>query len=107
MAIGVDAFVREVRTNNLVEQYIQNDMIPNAAYILALLEYLKRKENIEIESSYDKYSDIKADYMLYPPDVYILCKLKHSQKPMDEVKNKAIAEFLNRNIVEVNIYDYI
>ena len=74
-----------------------------ALYLLAMLDYLSKENDIPICNIYDDIRKAKLQQPIYPSSVTILCKTLNSDAPKEECTRMAIPEFLRFNIVECEV----
>ncbi len=91
-----------LRTNKIRELY-EKKWFPEALYLLAMLDYLSRENNVPICTNYDDIRRAKLQRRIYPSSVSILCKAQKSDTPKEECLRLAIPEFLRFNIVESEV----
>lgn len=91
-----------LRTNKIRELY-EKKWFPEALYLLAMLDYLSRENDIPICTNYDDIRRAKLQRKIYPSSVVILCKAQKSDAPKEECLRLAIPEFLRFNIVESEV----
>lgn len=86
-----------------IRRYWEKEWYPEAFYILAMVDYLSRINEIPLCT---KYNDIRSQSLkrtLYPRDVVMAAKLHPSLDVREECMREAIPEFLRFNIVESEI----
>ena len=88
--------------NNLVEKYWKKTQVAESLYLLSLIDYLSDKNNIPRVKDYDEIRNHKLDKILFPKEDVLLSKIN---KQKLEIPEDAIPQFLEHNIVEVNVYD--
>lgn len=76
---------------------------PEALYLLAMLDYLSRENQVPLCTRYQDIRASKLSQPLYPASVVILCKALHSEVPKQELLRQAIPEFMRFNIVESEV----
>ena len=91
-----------LQTNQIRELY-EKKWYPEALYLLAMLDYLSRENNVPICKNYNDIRNSKLQKLVYPSIVVILCKTMKSDKPKEEIIRMAIPEFLRFNIVESEV----
>lgn len=91
-----------LRTNQIREMY-EKKWYPEALYLLAMLDYLSRENQVPICKDYNDIRNVKLQRPVYPSSVIILCKTMKSNAPKEECTRMAIPEFLRFNIVECEV----
>lgn len=94
--------IQLLRTNQIRELY-ERKWYPEALYLLAMLDYLSRENNVPICKNYNDIRNRKLQRPIYPSSVIILCKTMNSNAPKEECIRLAIPEFLRFNIVESEV----
>lgn len=101
--MGDIPFVIELLQTNQIRKMYDKKWYPEALYLLAMLDYLSRENNIPICKNYNDIRVMKLKQRVYPSSVVILCKLLNSDTPKEECVRLAIPEFLRFNIVESEV----
>ena len=102
-ALGDLDFLTETLTQDTITAYYQKSWYPECLYLLAMVDYLSRINDIPLCSSYDELRKVKLKKTVFPSGVLAAATLSDG----DSVKEKAIAasspEFMRFNIVESEI----
>lgn len=101
--MGDIPFVIDLLQSNQIRKLYEKKWYPEALYLLAMLDYLSRENNIPICKNYNDIRASKLKQRIYPSSVMILCKALHSDSPKEECIRLAIPEFLRFNIVESEV----
>ena len=101
--MGDIPFVIELLQTNQIRKLYEKKWYPEALYLLAMLDYLSRENNIPICKNYNDIRTSKLKQRVYPSSVIILCKTMNSDAPKEECIRLAIPEFLRFNIVESEV----
>ena len=101
--LGDIPFVIELLQTNQIRKLYEKKWYPEALYLLAMLDYLSRENNIPICKNYNDIRSTKLKQRVYPSSVIILCKTMNSDTPKEECIRLAIPEFLRVNIVESEV----
>ncbi len=101
--LGDVPFVIELLQTNQIRKLYEKKWYPEALYLLAMLDYLSRENNIPICKNYNDIRSAKLRQRVYPSSVIILCKTMNSNAPKEECIRLAIPEFLRFNIVESEV----
>ena len=94
--------IQLLKTNHIRELY-EKKWYPEALYLLAMLDYLSRENQVPICKNYNDIRNSKLQRLVYPSSVVILCKTMKSNAPKEECIRMAIPEFLRFNIVESEV----
>ena len=101
--LGDVPFVIELLQTDQIRKLYDKKWYPEALYLLAMLDYLSRENNIPICKNYNDIRSAKLKQRVYPSGVVILCKTMNSDAPKEECIRLAIPEFLRFNIVESEV----
>jgi len=94
-------FMIDLLQNDDIRILYEKKWYPEAFYLLAMLDYLSRENNIPLCTKYDYIRKQKLEKPLYPSSLKIMNKVLNINS--DEIINKAIPEFLHFNIIESEI----
>ncbi|MBR6402021.1 MAG: helix-turn-helix transcriptional regulator [Eubacterium sp.] len=100
--MGEIAYVIDLLENKRIDYYWKLDMKTEAFYLLAMLDYLSRRNDLPICEEYNEIRKYKLERPVYPADTELSEKLlgKNTHKAALE---KAIPEFMEFNIVECEV----
>ncbi len=101
--MGDIPYVIQLLQSNQIRKLYEKKWYPEALYLLAMLDYLSRENNIPICKNYNDIRNAKLQKLLYPSSVTILCKTMKSDAPKEDCLRLAIPEFLRFNIVECEV----
>ena len=101
--LGDIPFIIQLLQSNQIRELYEKKWYPEALYLLAMLDYLSRENNVPICKNYNDIRNSKLQKLVYPSSVVILCKTMNSDKPKEEIIRMAIPEFLRFNIVESEV----
>ena len=100
--MGEIAYVIDLLENKRIDYYWKLDMKTEAFYLLAMLDYLSRRNDLPICEEYNEIRKYKLERPVYPADTELSEKLlgKNTHKAALE---KARPEFMEFNIVECEV----
>lgn len=101
--MGDIPFIIQLLKTNQIRELYEKKWYPEALYLLAMLDYLSRVNNVPICKNYNDIRNSKLQRPIYPTSVIILCKMMKSDAPKEECIRLAIPEFLRFNIVESEV----
>lgn len=101
--MGDIPFIIQLLKTNQIREFYEKKWYPEALYLLAMLDYLSRENNVPICKNYNDIRNSKLQRPIYPSSVIILCKTMKSDAPKEECVRMAIPEFLRFNIVESEV----
>ena len=96
-------FLVIVLRKDIIRYFYENDKFLECFYLLGMVDYLCRVNDLPLDSEYDDIRNYKLNDLLFPEGVDFLCYLYNNNKPREEYIKKAIPEFLWYNIVESDI----
>ncbi len=98
----LDFLIEELKSNN-ISSYYEKKWYPESFYLLAMVDYISRINNVPLCENYKEIRKQKLKTVLYPSSILSLYgATKNEQVKADALKN-AIPEFMRFNIVESEI----
>lgn len=104
---GNNKFILEIIENNRIRELYDKKWYPESLYILAMIDYLCRIENLPLAKDYDDIRELKLDKPVFPGSVIVMYNTLKDEKIKQEAIDNSIPEFISHNIVEGNIFDAI
>ena len=101
--MGDIPFIIQLLETNQIRKLYEKKWYPETLYLLAMLDYLSRENNVPICKNYNDIRTVKLQRPVYPSSVVIMCKTLKSDAPKEECYRMAIPEFLRFNIVESEV----
>lgn len=101
--IGELQFILNKVEENLVIKLWKDRKYKESLYVLAMVDYLSRKNNITLVEEYDEIRNNKLKDTVYPKDILILDKLYPHKRIKEKALRDSIPEFLKFNIVETEV----
>ena len=92
---------REIRT------YYERKWYPESLYLLAMLDYLSRENNVPVCDEYDDLRRCKLEKAVYPASLLAMSAAAGSEDVLQNAVNKAIPEFRRFNIIESEVRNVI
>ena len=80
---------------------------PEAMYLLAMLDYISRENNIPLCDEYDDMRTKKLAAIVYPRSVLALCAASKEDSAKEKAVRSSIPEFMRHNIVESEVRNVI
>ena len=96
-------FIITTLQNDEISKYWNKKWYPEAFYLLAMVDYLSRINEIPVCTKYDDIRSHSLKKPLYPKDVIMAQKLNSKLDVKKKCLEEAIPEFLKFNIVESEI----
>ena len=98
-------FIKRMATTDVINNYYQNNKYKEALYLLALLDYLSKKNSLPLLKQYDYLRDYNLDKVYVSKSLYLL--LAYKSTTVTSIYKECIKEFLKYNIVEAEIDNVI
>lgn len=103
--LGCKQFIVSALKSDKITEYMNRKWYPEALYLLAMLDYVSRINNVPVCTKYNKYRKAKLNDIIYPASVSAEAKVMKDDSLFDRCKANAIPEFLRFNIVESEVFD--
>ena len=105
--LGDIEFVINLLEEDQIRKYYKKKWFPESLYLLAMLDYISRENDIPLCTQYDDMRTLKLKNVLFPASVLVAAKVANS----DELKHlsikEPIPEFIRFNIVESEVRNVI
>lgn len=101
--LGDVEFLKKHLKEDSVRYYFDEEMLFESLYLLSMIDYLCKKNNLPIPNEYDDIRQFKLEKLYVPQSVYLLLKTKSIK--MSSLYSEAIDTFLLHNILEADIYE--
>ena len=98
-------FIKRMAATDVINNYYQHNKYKEALYLLALLDYLSKKNSLPLLKQYDYLRDYKLDKVYVSKSLYLL--LAYKSTTVTSIYKECIKEFLKYNIVEAEIDNVI
>lgn len=103
--LGDVSFLIETLEKNDIDYYYRKKWYPESFYLLAMVDYLSRLNDVPLCGEYSELRKKKLKQTIYPSSVLALAlATKDESVKTDAVKN-SIPEFIRFNIVENEVRD--
>lgn len=100
-------FMLDILNSNEIRNLYDKRWYPESFYLLGMLDYLSRINNIPL---CENYNDIRANKLsepIYPVGILVTCDALKSDKPPKEAEREANPEFLRFNIIESDVRNLV
>lgn len=104
---GDIAFIDYVVDSDDIRNYYDLEWYPEALYLLSMIDYLCRINNIPLCSKYDYLRNSRLNKTLFPLSVVALYSTLKDDTVLRTALHDSIPEFLSHNIVESEIRNVI
>ena len=101
--MGDIPFIIRLLESNQIRKFYEKKWYPEALYLLAMLDYLSRENDVPLCKNYNDIRTTKLQQPVYPSSIVVMCEVMNSDAPKEECWQKAIPEFLRFNIVECDV----
>jgi len=101
--MGDLGFIIDTLENDRVRYYFNKKWYPESLYMLAMLDYLSRENDLPLCSEYNDIRSARLSKPIYPGSIIVKSVALKSDKPLIESLENAIPEFKRFNIVENEI----
>ena len=100
-------FIVTILKNDEIRKFYNKHWYPEALYLLAMLDFLSRINEIPLCSKYNDLRMTKLEKPIYPLGVLINSEVLKSDEPLRIAEKEAIPEFRRFNIIEGNVRNVI
>ena len=105
--LGDIDFIIDTLESQDIRMYFERKWYPESLYLLAMLDYLSRENDIPLCDEYDDLRHCKLEKEIYPSSVMAMAKVSKSDIELIRAKNAAIPEFRRFNIIESEIRNVV
>ena len=102
-AKGDVEFIIETLERDDISTYYQRKWYPESLYLLAMLDYLSRINDVPLCSKYDDLRRCRLQEPLYPAGVLASFTVTGDERVKERARREAIPEFMRFNIVESEV----
>ena len=105
--LGDVDYMLGILNSNKIRILYENRWYPEAFYLLGMLDYLSRINDVPL---CENYNDIRANRLsepVYPSGVLVTCEILKSDEPKKDAEREAIPEFLRFNIIENEVRNIV
>ena len=105
--LGDIDFLLQTLSNDDIRQYYEKAWYPECLYLLAMVDYISRVNQIALCSDYDDLRSMKLSEIIYPSGIVAMALAKEDDAPKKKAWEEAIPEFRRFNIVENEVRNVI
>jgi hypothetical protein len=98
-------FITDVIKSDMILSYLDKRWYREALYMLAMVDYLSRENDIPLVSDYNDIRSSKLESPVYPSGVLVRSIFSGNELAKEESIKNAIPEFLRHNIIEAEVRD--
>ena len=99
--------IRDMLCSDEVSKLYERKWYAECLYLLAMIDYLSRKNDIPLYNGYDKLRTGKLDKVLYPLGIMAMYSLSGDESILIKSFDESIPEFKRFNIVENEIENVV
>lgn len=100
-------FLIELLEEDSIRRYYRKKWYPECFYLLAMLDYVSRINEIPACTQYNDLRNMKLKETIYPSSVLMASRITRNDDLLEEATREAIPEFLRFNLVESEVRNVI
>lgn len=100
-------FLIELLEDDSIRRYYRKKWYPECFYLLAMLDYVSRINEIPACTQYNDLRNMKMKETIYPSSVLMASRITRNDALLEEATREAIPEFLRFNLVESEVRNVI
>ena len=105
--LGDINFIIDTLESQDIRTYYNRKWYPESLYLLAMLDYLSRENDVPLCDDYDDLRRCKLEKPVYPAGIRALSAAAQNDAAIKEAAKTAIPEFMRFNIVENEVRNVI
>lgn len=105
--LGDIDFIIETLESNDIREYYDRKWYPESFYLLAMLDYISRINNVPLCDQYDDLRRQSLSETIYPSSVIAISTASDSDYAKKQSLKEAIPEFMRFNIIESEVRNVI
>lgn len=105
--IGDISFIIEILKSNIINEYFDKKWYAESLYLLAMIDYLSRINNVPLCTDYDNLRTFRLEKVLYPTSALLDSSITNNPNLLREYYDNSIPEFKRFNIVENEVRDVV
>ena len=105
--LGNTEFLIDILESGIIRQYYDKQWYPEALYLLAMLDYLSRVNEVVLCTDYDDLRNKKLQETVFPSNVIAQALVTGDETIKSKAIEESIPEFIRFNIVEKDIRDVV
>ena len=100
-------FMIDLLESDRIRILYEKQWYPESLYLLALLDYLSRENNLPLCNQYDDLRCRRLADPIYPSGVLVTSEVMKSEEPLKKAEREAIPEFRRFNIIECEVRNVV
>jgi transcriptional regulator with XRE-family HTH domain len=105
--LGDVRFLVETLENNEIVSYYDRAWYPECLYLLAMVDYVSRENNVPLCEEYNRLRQMKLKDIIYPAGLIAALTVSNNDEIKKQALKSAIPEFLRFNIVESEVRNVV
>ena len=105
--LGDIPFIIELLEKDEIRKDYQKGWYRESLYLLAMLDYVSRENQVPICTQYDDMRRLKLRDTVYPASVLAMSEVTNNPQIKEQSIKEAIPEFIRFNIVESEVLNVI
>ena len=105
--LGDIDFILDTLQRDEIRTYYQRKWYPESLYLLAMLDYISRLNDVPLCKEYNDLRNAKLDHPIYPASVLAMDAVNNDTQAKENSVREAIPEFLKYNIIESEVRNVI
>ena len=105
--LGDIEFIIDTLESRDIRTYYDRKWYPESLYLLAMLDYLSRENDVPVAREYDDLRRCRLEKTVYPASLRAVSTAAGNDDALKEAEKAAIPEFMRFNIVESEIRNAI
>ena len=106
-SMGDIAFIADTLERQEIWDYYDRKWYPESLYLLAMLDFLSRENDIPLCDEYDDLRLCKLEKPIYPAGIRAVCAAMKNDTAMKQAADMAIPEFARFNIIENEVRNVV
>lgn len=104
---GEIEFIKEVLCSKKIQQLYQKEWYAECLYLLAMVDYLSRKNDIPLYNGFDELRHCKLKQVVFPSSIMMRYLVTKDERILKESYDNSIPEFKRFNIVENEVENVV
>lgn len=100
-------FIIETLESDIIRKYFNKKWYAESLYLLAMIDYLSRENNIPLCTNYNDLRACKLTSTIFPASIVVASAASKNDRLKNESIRNAIPEFIRFNIVESEVRNVI
>lgn len=105
--MGDKDFIIHTLENDDIRRYFDWEWYPESLYLLAMLDYISRENDVPLCIEYDDLRRCKMQEIIYPLGIITMAVVSQSDEPYRKAERECIPEFMRHNIIEAEIRNVV